>query len=113
MRTRLTLKPGQSGTRNELRKYGGRLVAVRYRYDEARRMRVKTVELVEEEMPWVPRVPPDRDPHERVLVRIGYDEAELRVAAKNAGARWQQDRKLWEMSLGRAYALGLDQRIVR
>lgn len=113
MKIRLTLKPGQNGTKKLVRKYAGRLVAVRYRYDEARRLRLKTVELVEDQLPWVPRLPPDRDPHERVLVRIGLEEYELRLAAKSAGARWQQERKLWEMPLGVVYAMGLDQRIVR
>lgn len=113
MKTRLTLKPGQNGTFKELKKYGGRLLTVRYRYDEARRLRVKTVELVEEEIPWVPRIPHDRDPAERVLVRIGFDEVTLRQAVKNAGAIWQQDAKLWELPLGLAYAMGLDQRITR
>ena len=112
MKTRLTLKPGQNGTKKLLHKYGGLLVAVRYRYDEARRLRFKTVELVVEQIPWVPRVPVDRSPAERVFVRINYDEADLRVAAKNAGARWDQERKLWELRLGTVYALGLDQRIV-
>lgn len=112
MRTRLILKPGQNGTRKELAKYGGRLVAVRYRYDEARRVRMKTVELVEDEIVWVPTVPPDRDPAELVFVRIGYQEVELRQAAKNAGARWHEDRKLWAMALGQVYAVGLDRRIV-
>ena len=70
------------------------------------------MELVEDQLPWVPRVPPDRSAQERVLVRIKYDEVELRLAAKNAGARWHQERKLWELPLGAVYALGLDQRIV-
>lgn len=115
MKVRLTLKPGQNGTKKLVRKYAGRLVAVRYRYDEARRLRLrlKTVELIEDQLPWVPRLPPDRDPRERVLVRIGLGEYELRLAAKNAGARWQQERKLWEMPLEVVYAMGLDQRIVR
>ena len=68
--------------------------------------------MVEEQIPWIPHVPPDRSPAERVFVRINYDEAELRLAAKNAGARWNQERKLWELRLGDVYALGLDQRIV-
>jgi len=85
---------------------------VRYRYDEARRLRLKTVELVEEQLPWIPPVPPDRSPAERVLVRINYDETDLRLAAKSAGARWNQERKLWELRLDTVYALGLDQRIV-
>ena len=113
MRTRLTLKPGQNGTFKELKKYGGRLLVVRYRYDEARRVRMKTVELVEDEVVWVPTVPPDRDPSEFVFVRIGFHEVELRQAAKNAGARWVEERKLWQMQLGQVYATGLDRRIVR
>lgn len=48
MKTRLTLKPGQNGTKKMLDKYGERLLAVRYRYDAARHLRIKTVELVEE-----------------------------------------------------------------
>lgn len=113
MRTGLTLRPGQNGTFKELRKYGGRLLAVRYRYDAARRVRIKTVELVEDEVPWVPDVPTGRDPAELVLVRIGYHEESLRLAAREAGARWDQERKAWRMRLGAAYAAGLDRRIVR
>ncbi|MGQ0587276.1 MAG: hypothetical protein ACT4PK_08755 [Gammaproteobacteria bacterium] len=112
MKTRLTLRPGQNGTKKLVAKYGGRLVAVRYRYDEERRLRFKTIELVVEQIPWIPRVQADRSPNERVLVRINYDEADLRVAAKNAGARWNQERKLWELPLGTVYAMGLDRRIV-
>lgn len=113
MKTRLTLKPGQNGTQKELKKYGGRLLAVRYRYDEARRVRLKTVELVEDEVVWVPTIPVDRDPAELVFVRIGYEEVELRRSAKQAGARWNDQRKLWQMALGPVYATGLDRRIVR
>ena len=74
---------------------------------------MKTVELIEEQLPWVPRIPIDRDPNEIVLVRIGYEETDLRQVIKEAGARWQQERKLWQLPLGVAYAMGLDQRIVR
>jgi hypothetical protein len=112
MKTRLTLRPGQNGTKKLQLKYGGRLLAVRYRYDEQRRVRLKTVELVEEELPWVPTLPHGRSGDELVLVRIHYEEADLRLAAKNAGARWQQERKLWEMRLSTVYGMGLDQRIV-
>lgn len=112
MKTRLTLKPGANGTKTLLRKYGGRLLAVRYRYDEERRVRLKTVELIEEEIPWVPSLPADQDPNEWVLVRVNYDEASLREAVKLFGGRWQQDRKLWSLRIGAAYKLGLDNRIV-
>jgi hypothetical protein len=113
MKIRLTLRPGQNGTKKLQQKYGGRLLAVRYRYDEARRLRFKTVELVEEQLPWIPDLPRDADPAQPVLVRIGYEEADLRQAVRNAGARWVQERKLWRLPIGVAYAMGLDRRIVR
>ena len=112
MKTRLTLKPGQAGTKKMLAKYGGRLLAVRYRYDEKQRVRFKTVELIEEALPWVPSLPANRDPFEIVLVRVNYEETSLREAVKLHGGRWHQDRKLWSLSLRSAYKLGLDNRIV-
>ena len=46
------LKPGQKGTEQYLEQYGDALVGVRYRYDEAHGVLLKTVELViEEEQP--------------------------------------------------------------
>ena len=53
MEIRLTLKPGQKGTKKLVAEYGERLVCVRYRYDEARRKRFKTVELIVEEQEWL------------------------------------------------------------
>ena len=43
------LKPGGKGTRQYVEKYGDALVGVRYRYDKARGVLLKTVELVIEE----------------------------------------------------------------
>lgn len=40
------LKPGQKGTKQYVEKYGDALVGVRYRYDQARGVLLKTVELV-------------------------------------------------------------------
>ncbi len=56
MQTRLSLRPGQKGTKKLVVEYGDRLVAVRYRYDAERQRRYKTVELVVEESPWSPRI---------------------------------------------------------
>jgi hypothetical protein len=55
MRAKLTLRPGQRGTKKLVRKYGDRLVCVRYRYDGERRKRYKTVELIIEESDWEPK----------------------------------------------------------
>ncbi len=54
MKTRLTLKPGQRGTEKMVSRYGDRLVRVRYRYDERRGRRLKTVELIVDETDWEP-----------------------------------------------------------
>jgi hypothetical protein len=49
MRIRLTLHPHQRGAKQLLAQYGDRLVCVRYRYDESRKKRFKTVEVIVEE----------------------------------------------------------------
>jgi hypothetical protein len=61
------LKPGQKGTKEYVEKYGDALVGVRYRYDEARRVLLKTVELViEEDSPKDPaRRRRSRDPEQK------------------------------------------------
>jgi hypothetical protein len=51
METRLTLRPGQHGTKKLVERFGKRLVAVRYLYDAAAGRRLKTVELVIDERP--------------------------------------------------------------
>src|SRR5262249_1574599 len=58
MRIRLTLPPEQHGARQLYAQDGERLVCVRYRYDEQRRKRFKTVELIVEEKAWAPAAPP-------------------------------------------------------
>jgi hypothetical protein len=46
--TRLTLRPGQSGTNRLVERFGERLVRARYLYDEKAGRRLKTVELIVE-----------------------------------------------------------------
>ena len=52
MKTQTHLKPGQKGTKRLVEKFGDALLCVRYRYDESRGVRLKTVELVVEEKAW-------------------------------------------------------------
>lgn len=63
-----------------MEQYGDRLVCVRYRYDEKRRMRLETVELIEEESPWTPA-----GVGAVYLVRIDYDETGLRERVNRSG----------------------------
>ena len=111
METRLTLRPGMPGTL--LARYGERLVCVRYLYDEARRLRLKTVELVIEEAPWRGRArKPRRYDHDLVGVRIDWHETELRIAVKKAGGIWRPRQKLWEVSWDAVRTLGIGHRVV-
>lgn len=55
MKVLKTLKPGSPGTQKWARKFGKRLIRVRYRGDARRRVRLTTVEVVVEEGFWDPR----------------------------------------------------------
>lgn len=109
MQTRLVLKPGQDGTKELVQKYGERLVCVRYRYDAEKRKRYKTIELIVDEKDWQPLPRAD----EVVGVRVAFEEYALRQRVKEAGGRWNQERRLWELRYVQVEALGLEHRVVR
>ncbi len=113
METRLSLAPGQNGTKKLLARYGDRLVCVRYRYDLERKMRHKTVELIVETAPWSPRARnARRNPVDMVAVRIGYSETDLRERIKSAGGIWRARQRLWEVDWKTVRELGLQSRVV-
>ncbi len=106
MSIRLTRKPGQKGTRQLQLVYGDTLVCVRYRYDEVKRRRSKTVELVVAEHEWMPD-------DTLVHVQVAWGEKDLGVKVKQAGGKWLSEMKLWELPYGKVVALGLVERMVR
>ena len=113
METRLTLRPGQNGTKKLLQRYGERLVRVRYLYDPATGRRLKTVELIVESVPWRPRPrAPRRTDEDIVAVRIAYHETDLRERAKRLGALWRPQQKLWELTWLSAKRLGIADRVL-
>lgn len=113
METRLSLAPGQNGTKKLLARYGDRLVCVRYRYDPERNVRHKTVELIVETTPWNPKTRhPRRNAHDMVAVRIEYSEYALRERMKNAGGIWRPRQRLWEIDWKTVRELGLQHRVV-
>ena len=113
METRLTRQPGQDGTKKLLKRFGERLVCVRYRYDAARSLRHKTVELIVESVAWRPRPRHlRRRDDDIVAVRIAWQEADLRERAKRLGAVWRPAQKLWEMHWGDVKRLELQERVV-
>ena len=113
MKTRLSLAPGQNGTKKRLARYGERLVCVRYRYDPARRGRHKTVELIVKITPWIPnRRNPRREPEDLAAVRIGFFETAVRERIKAAGAIWRPRQRMWKVDWKTVRELGLQDRVV-
>lgn len=111
MRTRLTLRPGQRGTKELLAKYGDCLICVRYRYDEQRKKRYKTVELIIEETDWEPKpCGPAGDGVVKIEVRWG--EVELGRRVKQAGGKWNRGEKVWELRYDQVVKLGLEDRMI-
>jgi len=111
MRTSSTVRPGQRGAKKFVAQYGDRLVCVRYRSDEQKRKRLKTVELIVEEWPWTPR-PRRRTAESVVLVKVAFSEKGLRRQVKEAGGIWNSNKQAWQLRYDRAIALGLTERII-
>ena len=110
-RVGLRLRPGQKGTKQLLAQYGDRLICVRYRYDAQRNKRFKTVELLVAERDWEP--PPPRFPPDQVVdLRVSFADTAIRDRVKQAGGRWNPDRRIWQLRYDRVAALGLTRRIV-
>lgn len=111
MKTRLKLLPGQRGTKKLVEQYGDALICVRYRYDEQRQVRVKTVELAVESKDWTP--PPSRfSDHEIVSVHIAYTEEVLKKLAKSAGGRWDPNAKVWRLAYGKVKGTPLEKHLL-
>ena len=112
MKTRLHLKPGQRGTKKLVNQYGDRLVCVRFRYDGKRKKRLKTVELIVEEIDWEPgrqKIAADAI----VGIRVHWGEKELAKQVKAAGGVWDRDGQVWNLRYDRVAELGLEERLVR
>jgi hypothetical protein len=92
------LKPGQKGTGRLVEKYGDSLLCVRYRYDEKRGVKLKTVEIIVEEKPCAATFR-YRDT-DIVAVMVPYTEKTLRKILKDAGGRWHPEEKLWRVRFG-------------
>ncbi len=121
MRTTKTLKPGQKGTKELLTRFGPSLLYVRYRYDEDRRERVKTVEIVERKSRGGEAA--DRGlrtagvraavvASRRVALRIGWQGRGLQQQVKAAGGRWDANRRVWMLQKDAAERLDLMRRVV-
>ena len=99
-------------TKRLQKKYGEKLLFVRYRYDAKKEQKLKTVELIIESQDWQPsenRPPPNK----KVFVRIKYGEIELARMVKSLGGNWNRQKKLWELPWRQVKLLKLEDRIVK
>jgi hypothetical protein len=110
MKTRLTLTPGQRGTKGLVEQYGDDLVCVRFRYDEKSRQRLKTVELIVERVDWEPPAP-RYSPSRIVPLKIEGYELELRSQVKAAGGKWNPEKQLWFVKYGKIAGTPLEKHI--
>ena len=111
MITRLKLKPGQKGTKALVEKYGDALVSVRYRYDEATRTRIKTVELIVEKKKLAS--PKNKIEDEALVpVQIAYTETSLIRMAKALGGRWDPEVRLWYIQRGKIKGTEMEKHII-
>ncbi|QTA91346.1 hypothetical protein [Desulfonema magnum] len=111
MNIRRNLKPGQKGTKKLAEIYGDSLVCVRYRYDEKRKKRLKTVEIIIDEADWEPQKKKSVTDTLIVGIRTELKETKLRSKVRNAGGKWDRTRKLWVISYTKAAGPGLEDRI--
>ena len=97
MKIKRTLLPNQPGTKGLTEKYGKDLVCVRYRYDEERKKKITTAEIIVEEKDWERNY--GRIPANKIMyVRVVYGERDLAALVKSAGGRWNKKEKVWELA---------------
>jgi hypothetical protein len=111
LRVAKKLAPTQPGAIKLARRYGEALLCVRYRRSADGRQRLTTVELIVECVP-VQSVRSGGRDSAVVGVRIGYHETDLRSRARDQGAAWDREAKLWRMTHRAARQLGLLDRVV-
>ena len=110
MLTHKKMRSDAPGTRYPLEQYGSQWVCVRYRYDEARRTRRKTRELLPPEVPW--DNPAARLRAEEIVgLRIRVQETNLQHRIRLAGGKWNPIRRVWELRDDQTVRLQLTDRI--
>jgi hypothetical protein len=92
------LKPGQKGTKRLVEQYGDKLLCVRYRYDEIRHIKMKTVEIIVDEKPCKP--PLRYRDEDMVAVMVPFSDKDLRDRLKAVHGRWDPEERLWRVLFG-------------
>lgn len=111
MKIKRILQPGQAGTKSLLEKYGDNLICVRYRYDDARHMMFKTIEIVVKRKSWQPQRKKITN-NQIMSLRIAYDDLEARKQVKASGGKWDPQRQVWQLGYEKVIELGMVNRLV-
>ncbi len=98
MKTYTHLKPGQNGTKRLVDQYGDKLLCVRYRYDEIRHVKMKTVEIIVDEKPCKP--PLRYQDQDMVEVVVPFSDKDLRDRLRAVHGRWDPEERLWRVLFG-------------
>lgn len=106
------LAPHQPGAMRHAKRFGDRLVCVRYRLDPEAQRRYTTVELIVDEGPTRGASTADVKTIQMVALRLALDESSLRRSIKAHGGLWDNNTRLWYVRLDTAKTLGLMHRIV-
>lgn len=109
-----TLRPGDSGTKKLSKRFGDRLVCVRYRKDEDKSRRYTTVELIVDEGPIDQNKLYRLDPEERALlvgIYIALGDEHTRAEVMRAGGKYDKQADLWRLPLGKVVKLGMISRL--
>ena len=110
--TTKTMLPGQYGTKRLMKKYGDKLLAVRYRLDKEQKKKLKTVEIITNEWDYKENRRNSTPPNKIVHLYIEYGEKDLGLIIRYAGGFWNKEEKYWELPYGMAVQLGLEERII-
>jgi len=105
------IKAGYRGTKHLVKKYGEKLICVRYVYDPEKNIKMKTVELVEEIENWTPNrqnIPWNKIMH----IKVEYGEKYIGQLIRSSGGTWNKSKKYWELNYREVIALGLESRII-
>jgi len=112
-----TLRPGQKGTQKHRRKYGDKLVAVRYRQDKPGNRRITTVELIVDQRK-IPKNVKMRSKNryrralQPVAVKLAHFEIDLQERIKTAGGYEDKEQGVWWIRFAQLKILKLEGREV-
>lgn len=105
------LKPGDAGTKHLVEKYGDELLSVRYIYDPEKKIKMKTIELIESVQNWNGAY--KKYPWNKIMkLKVDYGEASIGRLIRSAGGYWNKSNKFWELPYREVISLGLEDRII-